>query len=116
MQEFLREQRALCSSDLMSLLILPVQRVPRYQLLFAELLRLTPPTHPERPSVEAALSKVQSIAAQINEAKRRAEQMTSVLRVQNRLSVSSSYGLVLFEPHRKLIRTSISLCARERRE
>jgi hypothetical protein len=45
-QAFLAEKRKACGLDLMSYLIMPVQRIPRYELLLREMKRLTPPSHP----------------------------------------------------------------------
>ncbi len=113
-QSFLIEQRKLVSIDLMSLLILPVQRVPRYELLLKELIRVTPVAHPERAAHDTALQKIQQIAIHINEAKRSVEQLTVLLRVQNRLAgggggrggngSDKSSVPSLFAPHRRLVR------------
>ena len=56
-----------------ALLIMPVQRVPRYMLLLRELLALTDAAHPDRAALERALAAVQRVAARANEAKRAAE-------------------------------------------
>jgi hypothetical protein len=55
-----------------------VQRIPRYELLLRDLLRITPPDHPDHDNLQAALDKVKVIASYINESKRvadRAERM-----------------------------------------
>ena len=87
--------------DLMSYLIMPVQRVPRYELLLRELMRYTPGVHEEREVLEKALSKIQSIAQHINESGRRVEEMQRVMDVQAR--ISGEYGTLLL-PHRRLVR------------
>ena len=87
--------------DLMSYLIMPVQRVPRYELLLRELMRYTPGVHEEREVLEKALTKIQSIAQHINESGRRVEEMQRVMDVQAR--ISGDYGTLLL-PHRRLVR------------
>jgi hypothetical protein len=49
-----------------SLLITPVQRIPRYVLLLHELRKTTPIGHPDRPHVEEAGEQVGVMAARIN--------------------------------------------------
>jgi hypothetical protein len=44
--------------DLVSLLVTPIQRVPRYRLLLEELVKVTPPFHKDRPALQKALSAV----------------------------------------------------------
>uniref|UniRef100_A0A6A7FX74 T-lymphoma invasion and metastasis-inducing protein 2-like n=1 Tax=Hirondellea gigas TaxID=1518452 RepID=A0A6A7FX74_9CRUS len=52
---------------LVSLLIAPVQRVPRYTLLLAEILRHTPPGHPHHQQLLRGLSLVASAASRVDE-------------------------------------------------
>ena len=87
--------------DLMSYLIMPVQRVPRYELLLRELMRYTPGVHEEREVLEKALTKIQSIAQHINESGRHVEAMQRVMDVQSR--ISGEYGTLLL-PHRRLVK------------
>jgi hypothetical protein len=65
--------------DLMSYMIQPVQRVPRYVLLLKELKRNTTSADPHYADIKEALSKIQKIAAAINEAKRQMENMSKLL-------------------------------------
>eukprot|EP01087_Luapelamoeba_hula_P021772 TRINITY_DN766_c3_g2_i2.p1 TRINITY_DN766_c3_g2~~TRINITY_DN766_c3_g2_i2.p1 ORF type:complete len:602 (+),score=111.10 TRINITY_DN766_c3_g2_i2:1036-2841(+) len=69
------ELRAKCGErlDLPSLLIQPVQRLPRYQMLLHELIKHTDPSHVDIADLELALSKVQSLNKAINEQKRQAD-------------------------------------------
>lgn len=48
-------------------LIMPVQRVPRYELLLRDFLKATPETHPDYANIVAALEKVKSIALQVDQ-------------------------------------------------
>merc|ERR1712137_1321157 len=47
-------------------LIVPVQRIPRYRLLFEQLLKLTPKTHPDCEKLNETLEKVNEIATFVN--------------------------------------------------
>ncbi|KAI9137805.1 hypothetical protein BKA69DRAFT_1041427 [Paraphysoderma sedebokerense] len=56
-------------SDLNSFLILPVQRIPRYELLLTALIRRTPVAHPDIAHLQAALNKIKQAAKNVNRAK-----------------------------------------------
>ena len=45
--------------DLPSLLIMPIQRIPRYRLLFEELLKETPEDHLDYDDIKAALKEIE---------------------------------------------------------
>jgi len=87
--------------DLMSYMIMPVQRVPRYVLLLKELSKYTSPSHSEWQAIEDALLKIKDVTADINEAKRQMEHMTRLMEVQSR--IQGEFG-TLVVPHRRLIR------------
>jgi hypothetical protein len=87
--------------DLMSYMIMPVQRVPRYVLLLKELSKHTSPNHSEWQAIEDALLKIKDVTADINEAKRQMENMTRLMEVQSR--IQGEFG-TLVVPHRRLIR------------
>jgi hypothetical protein len=104
--KFLKRQRENPTSeglDLMSYLIMPVQRVPRYLLLLKELQKYTPDTHPHAPSIRNAMSKIEKTAAHINETQRQNENASALLELQNRIH-GLPEELTLFQPHRRLIR------------
>jgi len=103
-QHFLATKRAKHGLDLVSYLIMPVQRVPRYQLLLKELKRATPTDHEEHAKLEEAYTKIQAIATHINESKRIVEGMSKVLEIQNR--ITGDFGQLL-QPHRRLIREGV---------
>eukprot|EP00027_Filamoeba_sp_ATCC50430_P010236 CAMPEP_0168547484 /NCGR_PEP_ID=MMETSP0413-20121227/4059_1 /TAXON_ID=136452 /ORGANISM="Filamoeba nolandi, Strain NC-AS-23-1" /LENGTH=613 /DNA_ID=CAMNT_0008577737 /DNA_START=332 /DNA_END=2171 /DNA_ORIENTATION=+ len=67
---FCKEQLALTPGglgpDLQSLLINPVQRIPRYALLIKEVLQKTPKDHPDYLSLSTALDKITEITASVN--------------------------------------------------
>jgi len=51
--------------------ILPIQRIPRYQLLIKELLKYTEEDHPDFPNLTKSLQKVVEIAAEMDKRKQR---------------------------------------------
>ena len=95
-------QRTLSGSSLQSLLIAPVQRVPRYSLLLQELLRRTPASHPDFSSLTRALSLVNHAASHINESVRAAENRAHILALQERFN----HSVVLLTPTRWFVRQS----------
>ena len=50
-----------------SYLIMPVQRIPRYVLLLAEVIKKTPPWHPDRDDCVRILSQVEEVAKSVDE-------------------------------------------------
>ena len=52
---------------------MPVQRIPRYEMLLKELCKTTPDDHPDHKDLQAALSSIKQAAQGINEAKRTGE-------------------------------------------
>ena len=54
-------------STMASLMIAPVQRIPRYQLLLRDLMNRTSQTHSDYKNIEEAMKLVMSIAGSINE-------------------------------------------------
>jgi len=65
-----------------SKLIVPVQRIPRYQLLLRDLFKHTPEEHPDRLQLEQALGKIEEIGAYVNERQRHYEGLNKVLQLQ----------------------------------
>ena len=61
--------------DLSHFLIMPIQRLPRYQMLLDTLLRFTPTEHLDRAPLTAALQQVTRVVVTINESKRQEEEM-----------------------------------------
>ncbi len=53
--------------SLPSILITPLQRVPRYKLLLQQLQKSLPPSHPSQPNVQKACDMVSQVADQINQ-------------------------------------------------
>ncbi len=87
-EQFLQTQRAASGNqlDLPSLLIMPVQRIPRYKLLLEELLKHTPETHPDYKSLHVTLGQFKFIADLVNERIRDRQNRDAIAAVQRRIS------------------------------
>jgi len=64
-------------------LITPVQRIPRYTMLFLELKKSTPKEHPDFEYIHKAHSMFLDISSSINEKKRESESVTRLIALQN---------------------------------
>jgi len=71
--------------DLLSFLIMPIQRIPRYILLLGDLVKNTPPEHEDYKETELALQKIKGMAELLNEGKRKAENAIKVANIQDSL-------------------------------
>ncbi|KAM9958204.1 hypothetical protein ACTFIW_001064 [Dictyostelium discoideum] len=96
------QQNPACDSlDLNSLLIMPVQRVPRYILLLNELIKCTDPKNPDYENLNKALEKMKVLASVINENKREAEFLNKMYDIQNSLEGFNRGDFI--HPSRRLI-------------
>ncbi|XP_021346351.1 uncharacterized protein LOC110445775 isoform X2 [Mizuhopecten yessoensis] len=82
-------------------LLTPVQKICKYPLQLAELLKYTPPSHPDYRNVEGALEAMKKIAALINERKRKMESIEKLARWQQ--TVEDWQGPDLLEKSSELI-------------
>eukprot|EP00158_Paraphelidium_tribonemae_P005260 Partr_v1_DN27249_c0_g1_i1_m39152 putative FYVE, RhoGEF and PH domain containing len=80
--------KALKKQDLDSFLILPVQRIPRYELLLKDVIKKTWPSHPDLEGLERASQRIKDCAKQINRSKSYAESKHRLLSLQTQLSGS----------------------------
>lgn len=83
-----------------SLLIQPIQRVPRYVLLLAELVKNTWEFHPDYSTLTEVLGKIKEKADQINEKKRNAENIQIVYQIGESLL---GKHLPIVDPQRRFI-------------
>lgn len=81
-------------------LIMPVQRVPRYELLLRELVKNTASAHPDHEGLKDAYEMIQKVAEDINEGKRDAEAREKVSEYQELLKDQITN---LAQPHRRYI-------------
>lgn len=88
---------------LQSCLILPVQRIPRYELLLNEMLKNTPSSHPDRPKLLLALPQLKNAAVFLDTTISEADSAAELLAVQ--------YSLVncpdLLRPGRTLLHRGV---------
>mmetsp|Transcript_24188 Transcript_24188/g.36260 ORF Transcript_24188/g.36260 Transcript_24188/m.36260 type:complete len:681 (-) Transcript_24188:206-2248(-) len=95
-QRFL--EKAMKESDknlgLMAYLIMPVQRIPRYVLLLKEVIKNTPPEKKDiQESLQKSLTKVENVAQEINERKRRLDNQLMALAIRAKLGKSIPFDL-----------------------
>ncbi|RKP33155.1 Dbl homology domain-containing protein [Dimargaris cristalligena] len=91
--------------NLLSYLLLPVQRVPRYKLLLDQLLQNTPASHPDHDDLVKALAEIQERADEINEKKREQERNVRIIQIANHIRGSNRIHLI--QPHRRFIRRGV---------
>lgn len=65
-------------------LIAPVQRIPRYELLFRELLKFTPDDHVDAAGTRSALAAATELSAWINEERRRWDASLKVRKIMSK--------------------------------
>ncbi|GAB5354949.1 hypothetical protein AAMO2058_000163600 [Amorphochlora amoebiformis] len=115
-QEFLVNQReggegrGACL-DIMSYLITPVQRIPRYEMLVREILKNTEDGDASKELIEKTYNQVRSIASHINEQKREVENFTKLIKIQNGIR---GLDFALFKPSRHLIKEGVLHVQRNR--
>jgi len=102
--------KQLCSLEgglnLMSYLIMPVQRIPRYQLLLRSLIKASSEGHPRWTEMQEAHVKLGQIGAYINESKGKRENMQKMMDICDRFKgLPNNMNLVV--PHRKLVKEGI---------
>lgn len=81
-----RQKEEVGGRDLDSFLILPVQRIPRYNLLLTELIKHTWTDHMDYDNLKKSLEKIQQVASYMNERKREAETLSKMIEIQNRVT------------------------------
>eukprot|EP01103_Thecamoeba_quadrilineata_P007729 TRINITY_DN17567_c0_g1_i1.p1 TRINITY_DN17567_c0_g1~~TRINITY_DN17567_c0_g1_i1.p1 ORF type:complete len:779 (+),score=170.94 TRINITY_DN17567_c0_g1_i1:108-2444(+) len=106
-QKFLSECRERPESaglDLSSLLITPIQRIPRYNLLLRDLIKYTQndPDHPDLPDLEAALVKMEQTGKEINKRKGDSEGILKVAFLASTIGkFPPAFNLLI--PNRRLV-------------
>lgn len=83
------------------LLILPIQRIPRYKMLIEELLKCTDPNHSEHKQLKESLASLSNIASSINEKKREDEALPILKELQSKIGAKHPEFI---QPYRKFIR------------
>jgi len=85
--------------DIMDLLIMPVQRVPRYILLIEQLLLHTPQTHADHDDLGKAYSAIKTQMASVNDKIGKSQKMHEVLLIQQRLIGDDVPNIVMPSRH-----------------
>lgn len=86
-----------------NLIIKPVQRLPRYQLLLQECIKKTDEQHSDYEDLQTALGKVKTACKQVDEIVSRRKDVEQLLQLRGRL-VGLPNGFTLMQVGRKLIR------------
>eukprot|EP00727_Mastigamoeba_balamuthi_P013980 m51a1_g9204 putative domain containing protein (531) ;mRNA; f:850-3162 len=102
--------------NLESLLIMPVQRIPRYVLLLKELIKNTEKGDPALPLLESSVEKISALASLINQRKSEAESVALVYVIQNQVTGLSEP--LIDSPSRRFIKegTVLQLDPQEKQE
>ena len=84
------------------LLIMPIQRVPRYSMLLTDILKNTPPAHPDYGNLEKALESVKKVATHLNESVRASETDRNMAELAEQMDLK-----LILAPHRRLVSEGI---------
>ena len=95
-----------------SLLILPIQRMPRYKMLLEEIIKNTESDHPDLEQLQTALSQIAAVNDSINS---KMKDFDAMKRVQNIENLFSGKVTNLVTPSRRYIREG-TLCKIERKD
>ena len=80
------EQKVGGGLNLPALLIMPIQRIPRYRLLCSELLKYTPKDHTDYAPIQSALGKIEAVANYINDSIRDRQNIEKLKELQRKFS------------------------------
>lgn len=93
--------------DLPTLLIMPVQRMPRYQLLLGELIKYTDEEHIDRQNLIEAKKKIIAMNTEINKRKREFDNKMKIQSIMNDIRWPSK-PLDLYKPERLFLKWSLA--------
>ena len=100
---FENHARNVCDGqNLQSLIILPIQRLPRYKLLLSEIVKNTEANHIDFHNLEACLHEIGKTAKLLNERMKEYELRAKVRKIEQRFISSVSMNLV--KPHRSFVK------------
>ena len=95
---FFNERESVLDASLDTYMITPVQRPPRYRLLFQELLKSTPPDSPDYGAIEDALAKIREQVAKLDQAIDEYEEGNTMAELQSKIT-----GFSVFAGGRRLL-------------
>jgi hypothetical protein len=84
--QFFRQREELLGSPLDTFLITPVQRPPRYRLLFQELLKHTPPDAEDFEVLELAVAEIKNEISRLDHAIAELDEATAMAEISSRLA------------------------------
>jgi hypothetical protein len=88
----LEQLRAAAGNDIEAFLIMPIQRIPRYELLLRDLLKCTTDDHPDYHNINEALKNMKQIAEHVNSFVK--QYQNSARAMQLGLEVRPSSGII----------------------
>jgi len=88
---------------LQSLLIMPVQRIPRYRMLIRDMLKNTEDDHPDFPKLTEALKKIGDTAAHINTSMNRQQAALRLYEIQSAFIATKNMPPIV-APNREFVR------------
>mmetsp|Transcript_14171 Transcript_14171/g.27866 ORF Transcript_14171/g.27866 Transcript_14171/m.27866 type:complete len:485 (+) Transcript_14171:92-1546(+) len=100
-----KEQRRWKYMDIASYLIMPVQRIPRYELLLKEIIKNTPEGDPELSPLKTALDMVREAAQHNNQSMRSYQDVQKIVEIQSLLVGELKDQII--QPHRVLVSTFV---------
>eukprot|EP01133_Synstelium_polycarpum_P005891 gene5891-6815_t len=95
-----QKQKSKVNADINTLLIMPVQRIPRYELLLREILSHTEADHVEYQSIKTAHESIKNINKYINERKRNVDNRSRLVELQKEIKNAPE----LMASHRYFVR------------
>ena len=112
--KFLEHEQSVQSScgnlRLSGLLILPIQRIPRYEILLKEIIKNTPKNHIDLNGLNESLNKVKDVSTAINDRMKENERRKKVREVETRFGGT----VALVAPARQFVKEGM-LCKIERK-
>ncbi|KAM6946001.1 rho guanine nucleotide exchange factor 17 [Aplochiton taeniatus] len=94
------------------LMIKPVQRIPRYELLVKDLLKHTPEDHPDHSFLLDAQRDIKRLAERINKGRRSAEEVEKETRVMQEIEAHIEGVEHILNPQRKFLRQEMVMEAK----
>ncbi|OHS94723.1 hypothetical protein TRFO_39071 [Tritrichomonas foetus] len=89
--------------DLLTFLITPVQRLPRYLLFLKQLIEHTPKSHPDAIRLQRASESINSMTHQIDISSKKAQNLTELLKIQQKIK----NDFAILSPSRTIVSRSV---------
>ncbi|XP_063061433.1 rho guanine nucleotide exchange factor 17-like [Engraulis encrasicolus] len=110
LEQSMRENKE--KQALADLMIKPVQRIPRYELLVKDLLKHTPEEHPDHQFLLDAQRNIKRLAERINKGRRSAEEVERETRVMQEIEAHIEGVEHIMNPQRKFLRQEMVMEAK----